>query len=293
MTRTISITGKDRPELFQKTLTSLLTNDLKGWRITMAIEPGPKAGQFVEIADALLKGLDYDIRVNETLLGISLNPFELIDRNIRNGAELNLCLEEDLLLAPDATRMALWYQRNHRPYWLCLCLLAGPCGSASLISNPRHPRILFEARTFNAIGVALRSQEWPLLAAGIWKGEKKPHPLKGGYADWRYGWGWDWSVYGHVANHAELRCVQPATARATHNGPEGTYSKPEFHDKAFGKLALNSQPVEDFELVEVADLPHEIRSHVHAHEEMARMLLELEAAELRHRLGLPPVVKAL
>jgi hypothetical protein len=35
--RGISITGKDRPELFYRTLRSLLANDLTGWRVTARI----------------------------------------------------------------------------------------------------------------------------------------------------------------------------------------------------------------------------------------------------------------
>jgi len=285
--KTISLTGKDRPQLFQELLRCLVANDLREWTLSIAIEPTPIAGEFVTIARDTLGDVDYSITVNERVLGIRRNPFEVIKRNFEQGSDLNLCLEEDLLLSPDATELALWYQRNHRAYWLCMCLLAGPCGSASLVSNPRHPDVLFEATTFNSIGFVIRRQEWTDLERGVWMGTTRPHQLWGGHADWRFGWGWDWSVYGYLAANPELRCVQPAFGRATHNGVTGTHSHPEAFSKKFGQLPINHQRSPDLHLVAVEDLPNELRSQVYAHEELTAMRQELEDLEVRHRHGLP------
>ena len=272
----ITLTGKDRPELFRGTLLSLIENDLRGWRILVRIEPGPRAAEFPPIAAELLAGLDYEIRINATVLGIRRNPFSAIDEAFAAGSTLNLCLEEDLLVSPDATALALWYQRNHRPNWLLLSLLAGPCGSMSMISDERYPEVLFTAKVSNSIGLAIRRGEWTRLIRGAWNGERRLRRREGALA-WRYNWGWDWSLYALLATNAELVAVQPALARATHTGRVGTYALPAFHDRAFGKLPINRRKSVDYLLVQEIDLPAGIRSHVQAHRELTEMRLTIEA----------------
>lgn len=274
--RSITLTGKDRPELFRGTLLSLVENDLGGWRILIRIEPGPRAAEFLPIAAELLAGLDYDIRINATVLGIRKNPFSAIDDAFGEGSELNLCLEEDLLVSPDATALALWYQLNHRQNWLLLGLLAGPCGTQGLLSNERYPEILFTAKVSNSIGVAIRREEWTRWIRPAWNGERRLLPWQGALA-WRYVWGWDWSLYALLATTPDLVAVQPALARATHTGRVGTYTLAAFHDLAFGSLPINRSKSVDYRLVEEADLPAEVRSHAQAHRELTQMRLTVEA----------------
>jgi hypothetical protein len=284
--RSITITGKDRPQLFRRMLASLVTNDLAGWRLVIRIEPGPAAGQFLAIAAELLTAVEHDIAVNEAVLGIRMNPFHAIEAAFAGGSPLNLCLEEDFILAPDAAALALWYERHHRPHWLCLSLLAGPCASAGFLSNQRYPTVLFEAHTFNSIGFALRREEWERHVRGVWKMEGGDRP-RGGILDWTRHWGWDWSIYAHLLLNPHLRTVQPAFARATHTGAFGYHTKPEFNARAFGKLPYNLATGIGYRLVEVEELPHELRSHIHLHEEMSDLrLMQYELALKARAAGL-------
>ncbi len=74
--RSITLTGKDRPQLFRRTLVSLLANELADWRFVIRIEPGPKAVEFLAIVEELLGAFERDVAVNETVLGIRRNPFQ-------------------------------------------------------------------------------------------------------------------------------------------------------------------------------------------------------------------------
>jgi hypothetical protein len=253
--RSITLTGMSRPELFRETLRCLVRNDLAGWDIVIRIEPSAISGRFIEIAGELLAGSSYRVEVNERRLGLALNPFAAIESAFAQGSALNLHIEEDFLLAPDATAMALWYQRNHRPNWLCLSLLAGPCGSMGMLSNPAYPDMLFETRVFNSIGFALRREEWEAHVRPVWPVK----PVSGGVGvrGWRYAWGWDWAVYGALVANRNLVTVQPAFARANHNGPLGENILP------------------DFLLVDWPDLPYEIRSHINCFDQ--------HTGALRHR----------
>jgi hypothetical protein len=272
---TITLTGYRRPHLFRETLMSLAANDLRGWRVSIRVEPSPAAPEFVAIAGSVLAGHDYSVVVNDTKLGVRDNPFRTIDEAFAQGSALNLCLEEDLLLAPDATALALWFARHHRPGWLCLCLMAGACGSAGPVSDSRHGDIVFLAKTFNSLGFAVRAEEWRAVMRPAWPRHQKhlsapdaPIPPDG----------WDWSIYAEVVARDDLWSVQPAFARATHTGREGgTWCGPEFHDRAFAGLPLNAAPVRDFRLVDAPDLPHAVRAHLTVIDELtaARRALAL------------------
>jgi hypothetical protein len=279
--RSITITAMSRPQLFRRMLESLITNDLDGWSVLIRVEPTARSPEFVAIAAELLSGVDYDLQVNETILGISLNPYQAIEGAFAAGSELNLYLEEDFLLSPDATALALWYQRQHRRHWLCLSLLAGPCGSAGFLSNAACPELMFEARTFNSIGFVMRREEWQNYARRAWLGGEPQSPVI--HATWRYAWGWDWSLYGLVAAGFGLRTVQPVLARATHNGRDGgTHASPEFHDAAFGQLPLNTQRAVDYRLVDIADLPQDARAHAILQDEITTMRMQMEDVALGH-----------
>jgi hypothetical protein len=243
--------------------------------VIVRVEPGARAAEFEPIAADLLRGVDYDLRVNSERRGITGNPFLTLEEAFASGSRLNLYLEEDFLVSPDATRLALWYERHRRDHWLCLSLLAGTCGSAGLLSNAAYPELLFEARTFNSIGFVLRREEWLNPVREVWRG------LGGGgggiHANWRLNWGWDWSVYGLVASYGSMRAVQPVLARATHNGREGgVYALPEFHDAAFGDLPINHIAAPEYRLVEVAELPRDVRAHVVLQDELTTMRLQME-----------------
>ena len=161
--RTITATAYRRPHLLKAMLETLLANELSGWRILIQIDASPVADDMARMAESLLDGHDRDIAINPSRLGVRENPYRLLERVFAEGSALNLYLEEDLLLSPDATRLASWYETNHCPEWLCLNLIAGGCASAGLLSNPDFPTLLFAGPTFNSLGFAVRRQEWQRL----------------------------------------------------------------------------------------------------------------------------------
>jgi hypothetical protein len=233
--RTITITAYRRPHLLQAMLQTLTANDLTGWRLLLGIEPSPFADENLNVIAKKLQGCDYEATVNDTVLGIKQNPFRLLERAFAGGSELNLYLEEDLLLSPDTTDLALWYQANHRPEWLCLNLLSGGCASAGLISNPDHPDLLFAGHAFNSLGFSVRRTEWERYMRQAWIDE----PARIAQFDGEPTGGWDWSIFTMLMNDRHLRALQPVLARSTHNGRlAGKYCTPQFHDAAFGGLPI-------------------------------------------------------
>ncbi len=233
MKRAITITGWQRPELFRALLKSLAANDLRGWDIFVQLEPSDSLDEFRAAAAESLCEVPLSITVNAQRLGIRENPYSLLSRVFDDGADLVLYLEEDLLLAPDATALARWYAENHRPEWMCLSLLSGGCGSKGFISDRNHPEILFTGKSFNSLGFAVLRDEWERYLRSAWLADEPVYNHHGQAAR-----GWDWSVYLRLITTPGLYTLQPATARATHTGRYGTYCKPEFHDAAFTGLDL-------------------------------------------------------
>ena len=95
--------------------------------------------------------------------------------------------------------------------------------------------------------------------------------------------GWDWQIYALLLDDVKLRTVQPALARATHNGRlAGEFCLPWFHDRAFEGLPVHDgvAAVSEFQLLPDAELPSSIRRHATLWQEMSAAL---RALSLRQR----------
>lgn len=281
MLRVITIPASDRPNLLRDTLASLATNDLEDWHISIGVEPGPRAAEIAAVCRERFGPDRCSIAINESVLGVRVNPRRLIERAFDAGASLVLHVEDDLVLAPDATRLARWYDENHRPAWLCLNLLAGACGSAGMLSDRRFPRAIVESRTFNSIGFAVRQPEWSAHMLQAWRSNEGPEVAGGWAANWRTHAGWDWSVWGILAVNAGLRSVQPVLARANHRGRVGVHARPEFHQRAFDHIEIATAAERDYDFLSSEAIPREIRSHLNLFEELTELRLAEERAAIR------------
>lgn len=276
---TITITAMERPALFKDLIFSLLSNDLSGWRIFIALEPSDCTQEFFDICANSLSADQYSITVNHERLGIRLNPFNAINTAYSFGSEFNLYLEEDLVISPDATELAMWFYRNHSPDWLALNLLCGPCGTAGYLSSPWYPQTLLETKLFNSLGFAMKRDQWKEHLEKIWMGsESTPHIRP---SQWSAAWGWDWTVYAYVAKSSDLKVVTPAFSRVNHLGSTGHHVTPDRNEQVFGGLEINTIKRLRYDLPDYADLAHEVRSHVNALEELGIMRLQHEYLDVQ------------
>jgi hypothetical protein len=279
--RTITITGYKRPELFDQLLTSLIRNDLTGWKIFIQVEPTPMAEDYLQVAARVLKGGDYDIVVNPSLLGVTQNPYALMDKVFsRHNSSLNIYLEEDMVVAPDVTRLALWYAERHRSEWLCLSLLSAGCGGLGFLSYPEHADLFFPSKAFNSLGFVVRREEWEAHIRRVWtRNDPADCRLDGGIAG-----GWDYAVYHHLLGQENLYALQSVAARALHTGREGGVNcKPEWHDLAFDGAVLPAAKDLTYRHVALADLPPQVRRHALLWEQghIALLALSLKERHLR------------
>lgn len=272
--RTITITAMNRPKLFLDLLQSLKINDLSGWSVVVAVEPSDCSSEIISICESTLTEIEYRLIVNDHVLGVRGNPYALLNSVFDSGSALNIYLEEDLVVSPDVVEMSLWYEKNYQPQWLAMNLISGPCGSAGFVSNPAFPSILFESKVFNSLGFVVRAQEWASHIKKIWMGDGEPNNPNAAY--WGSRWGWDWSIYAHVAASPELKILQPAFARANHLGENGVHVWPDLNRKLFGALRINDRVHGQFDLFDVDSMPHELRSHVYLLEELTNKHIQVE-----------------
>ena len=254
--KSITVTGYRRPHLFRTLLESLVKNDLTGWQIFCRIEPSPLSEEFVKIAREILTPYCYGLAVNTERRGVRNNPFSLLKDVFEFGSEINIYLEEDLIVSPDMIALAEWFYRNGNPDQLCLSLLAGGCGSAGLISQPDHPRVLYLDKTFNSYGFVILRDAWYRHFEPNWLIDR---PESGAFT------GWDWAMWFYLIRQAQLHAVQPALARANHTGREdGEHMPAAFHDLAFGSLPISHSGItaDEFRLHTLDEMPPALRGHV-------------------------------
>jgi hypothetical protein len=280
--KTITITAMSRPALFDQMLRSLVACRLDGWHVIVAAEPAPEQDEIARLAEQHVPADQLTFIRNPTRLGVRENPKAAMVRAFAGGSRFNLSLEEDLLLAPDALKLADWYIAHEQPHWMCLNLLAANCGSRGNMSRPEHPTLLFESKAFNSIGVGLSRTNWEAVGP-VWS---EPDTPRGNGYEGIYHFGWDYALLAHLVRNRHLRAVHPVAARCTHLGAVGTYCTEAFQREAFGHIALSARTAKDadakgFSLVPVSELPPTVAGHAQAHQDQAALFLELTKATYR------------
>ena len=250
-------------------LRSLVANDLEGWVIHIFVEPSQKQSEIGRIAEAVLGRNSWHLHCNEKRLGVKRNPFHAQHYVFELGSELNIYLEEDLLLAPDVTRLASWYAKHCEPNEVCLNLITGGCVSSGLVSYPGHDDVVVGMGVFNSLGFVASVEQWRQYI--------KPHWFDFPFGVFSSTGGrlsdWDCAINAYVMSRPELTVVQPIGARVLHIGrDDGEHCDGVFNDRVFSDMYLAEMPItisgyrkcEDW-----MELPQTVRTHLWLWKEMA------------------------
>jgi len=275
--KTITITAFKRPHYFEQLLLALVQNPLDGWQIHIQLEPSDKSEQFHTIAARILAGKKYLISVNDSIRGVRQNPYTLLDDVFSAGAAVNIYLEEDIVVAPDVTRLADWYLEHASENSICMNLILGGCFSAGFLSDENYPAMLAATKCFNSLGMILTQEQWQKHIKPNWL--RFPAfftSLTGHQTD-----GWDVAIYDYVLSRPELNVLSPMLARANHTGREdGIHCSEDFHDRAFANLPVYTgvPEISAYCICEdVAALPYASKAHLYLWQEMGQCLMTLKA----------------
>jgi hypothetical protein len=223
--RTVSLTVCDRPHYLRRTLDSLARNDLRGWHLVIALEPGSAACASLCHSISFMPKI---IIANPERLGVRGNPFNLLDYVFYKGSRLNVYVEDDLVLAPDALALAAWYGGQ-----LAGDVLDGRrtlCMRLFVPSRGGEPceAVRFE-HEFAPIGFVLGREQWQRYFRPVWFDDA--HQLAPSV-------GWDWSVQARLRRDPELAVAAPALSRSNHIGDVGTHMTPAVNRASYGHVVL-------------------------------------------------------
>ena len=210
MVKTITIANYNRPECFKRCVKALRNQqgcDLEEWHIHIGIDGGgDKEKELIEI----YKSIDFcktSLRVAGVNIGINANTFWCMKEVFRYSA-MNIYLEDDIILSPDALALADWfYSRSSQYSALSLCNIN------QKVSEDLEG--LYETNAFIGWGFVMGKSSWLKYAKDIW--------LKGDSM-------WD----NKVANNMRVlkgKNSIPFKSRATNIGKVGEHFSKEHHDK--------------------------------------------------------------
>jgi len=135
MKKTVTLVAFKRPEYTAKVLESLKANNLEGYTLIMSLEPGHEETRRVcETVDFM----PHEVIVQTQNLGVNWHNKTIYDYVFRIGSELNVALEDDTPLSPDALDLANWYFENPELHNYAML----NCFSRS--TNAERPADLFE-----------------------------------------------------------------------------------------------------------------------------------------------------
>lgn len=146
-------------------------------------------------------------------LGVSEHPRRLIQYAFMECSDLNLHLEDDTVLSPDALRLLMRFERRSVEE-ICISL-------HSFSKNVEDPRLIKRRADFGVWGWAVLRWSWQHWFAPHWN-----HKRNGKL-------GWDWSV-SHLMSRHQLCAWSPVLSRIHNIGREnGEHQTPEGYDQEF------------------------------------------------------------
>lgn len=207
--KAIVLTACNRPDYLREMLESLSKNDLTGYKLLLGIEP--KDQSVIDLCNNI-DFIETDIVVNESILGVRVNPHTLLKRAFTSGYTQVVYLEDDLLISPDAIEMCNWYfKRPEKNKHLCFNLYNHD-------SDENNVNEIHTSGKFSALGFAITQYQWKKFFDPSWFMHKS---------------GWDFSFTGIIESGRATNML-PALSRTHHIGRfGGVHYRANMHDEMY------------------------------------------------------------
>jgi len=210
MVKTITIANYNRPDCFKRCVEALRNQqgcDLDEWHIHVGIDGGGgKENELMEVFNSI-DFCNKSFRVAGVNIGINANTFWCMKEVFRCSA-MNVYLEDDIVLSPDALSLADWFY-SRRGKYSALSL----CNINQKVSEDLDG--LYETDAFIGWGFVMGRGSWLKYAKEIWlRGESM----------------WDNKVANNMRELGGKNLI-PFKSRATNIGNEGVHFKKDFYDK--------------------------------------------------------------
>lgn len=229
--RTVTLTVCNRPDYLARVLQSLAcVRGIEDWCLFIGLEPDN------EQCAALCERIDFmpkTILRNPTVLGVRENPFRLLSHVFEAGSTLNIYLEDDTVVSPDITELAVWYEGALDGD----CLGEYRCAFLGLFTtnlSMEGADELLLTRTFLPWGLVFNSYQWRTHVQPFWWRDK--HRF-GPRRDWTLG------LSDHLMDDPKLTLLVPRVSRVRNIGRDGgVHPNPAGHDLYCRVLVMNESP---------------------------------------------------
>lgn len=149
--KTISLPVYRRPDRVKRLLETLRACKPDGYTLLVSAEPGHQ-----EVLDVIasIDFMPFRVSINKERLGLNANIKNSLFIAMNSGSDFNVALEDDIVLAPDAIRMADWFSTyERRGEYGCL----GFFGVASMAKSPLE---ICESQDFRSWGWCFPRSSW-------------------------------------------------------------------------------------------------------------------------------------
>ena len=207
--KTITLTVYNRPEYTSKVLESLQTNNTIGYKLLIAAEPG--CDQTIKVCQKI-DFMPFELVLNPFCRGVNCNNKHIYDLVFDRGSELNVAIEDDTPLSPDALDLVEWFHSlPNRDDYLLLNLFNGS-------KSTDRPLELFEYDAFCPWGFCFSRQAYENRIKPYWMCDAR---------------GWDWSICEVMRNNG-LKSLSPFLSRTQNIGKYGgVYCTPDYYEHCF------------------------------------------------------------
>jgi hypothetical protein len=231
MRKDLAFTAYNRVDYMEQVIDSWnKTRHIESWRAHFYIEPSELQ---IHMVDRINKLQAITVtHINETKLGVLVNPWQAIDDRFNDGAEFVVLAEDDVVVSSDSLSFLEWASETYK-----------------------DDESVLAVNLFSQIGGSKENQvtrdgKFSPLVWGIWKNRWLEHLKDTWDKDYSSGKpdgseaGWDWNI-NRILTKSGMDIIKPLQSRSDHIGEfGGTHMTPDLFDSSRGidfKLARGRQ----------------------------------------------------
>jgi len=206
-------TAYNRPDYLGPTVSSWNgVRNLKNWNTTFFIEPSDKQEIVGEMALAL--STTVTARVNETVQGVLVNPWNALNTAFENGADFVVLAEDDVIVSQDILEMFEWTALEYQTSYKTLAI------NAFSDLGQGKANQLYSAGHFSPLIWGTWRDRWEEHLCDTWDKDYSTGLPDGSQA------GWDWNI-NRILTAKDMRIIKPVQSRSNHIGLFGTHMTPD------------------------------------------------------------------
>lgn len=203
----IVFTATNRPHYLEESINSWNgARGLSDWQATFFVEPSPIREHVIERAFNL--STTTTVVLNESRLGVLVNPWTALNTKFEEGADFVILAEDDVVVSSDILEYFQWTSEEYSGVKKILCINA-----FSQIGGGKQNQIVQDQR-FSPLVWGIWRDRWEEHLRATWDKDYSSGNADGSEA------GWDWNI-NRILQNKDMRILKPLQSRSDHIGELG------------------------------------------------------------------------